>query len=373
MARRLVVVLSTIFKVHGGIPRFNRALCRALDDLSGEIGFEGHVLSQDDSRLDYEGAGAPWTRLQFAAGGGGPYRLALRTASVCLRERPDILLIGLLGMTPLGLACGPLTRRGYAFVAYGTEAWEERRRTRRLAARRARLAFAISRDTAAGLSRATGLPPDRVRWLPPCLDPDLEALATSPPSTSTDEGLEILTVSRLWAEELHKGIDHALRAFAQVAPRHPGVRYRIVGKGSDKPRLRALAADLGVADRVTFEEDLSDALLADRYRKCSIFVLPSGQEGFGIVFLEAMRFGKPCLGVRAGGAPEAVDDGRTGVLVGFADHAALAAALDRLLGDDDLRRRMGEEGRRRALEFTFERFRGRVREGLAEWLGPPAP
>ena len=366
------MVLSTIFKVHGGIPRFNQSLCRALDDLAGGLGFEGRVLSQDDSRLDYERAGAPWKRLEFVAGGGGPYRLALRTAAVCLRERPDVLLIGLLGMTPLGLACRPLTRRGYAFVAYGTEAWQERRPTRRLAARHARWAFAISRDTAAGLARATGLPEDRVRWLPPCLDPTLDGLASSPPPASIDEGLELLTVSRLWAEELHKGVDHALRAFAQVAPRHPGARYRIVGKGSDKPRLVSLAAALGVADRVTFEEDLTDALLADRYRKCSIFVLPSGQEGFGIVFLEAMRFGKPCVGVQAGGAPEAVEDGRTGVLVGFADHAALEAALDRLLGDGDLRRRMGEAGRRRALEtFTFERFRERVRQGLVEWFSSP--
>ena len=232
--------------------------------------------------------------------------------------------------------------------------------------------LAVSRDTAAALARATGVPEDRVRWLPNCLDPALDALASSPPPASSEEGLELLTVSRLWAEERHKGVDHALRAFARVAPRHPRARYRIVGKGSDKPRLVALAATLGVADRVTFEEDLSDALLADRYRRCSVFVLPSGQEGFGIVFLEAMRFGKPCVGVRAGGAPEVVEDGGTGLLVGFADHAGLEAALDRLLGDADLRRLMGEAGRRRVLEtFTFERFRERLRQALVEWLGSP--
>ena len=72
MARRVVAVLSTIFQVHGGIPRFNQGLCRALDDLAGELGFQGRVLSQDDSRLDYERAGAPWKRLDFVAGGGGP-------------------------------------------------------------------------------------------------------------------------------------------------------------------------------------------------------------------------------------------------------------------------------------------------------------
>lgn len=372
MARRVVAALSTIFRVHGGIPRFNQAVCRALDELSGELGFEGRILSQDDSRADYERAGAPWKRLEFVPGGGGPYRLALRTGAVCLHERPDVLLIGLLGMTPLGLAFGPLTRRGYAFVAYGTEAWKETRPSRRVAARRARFAFAISNDTAAALSRATGLPPDRIRLLPPCVDPVLDRRASEASMPWDEERLELLTVGRLWADELQKGVDHALRAFARVAPRHPRVRYRIVGKGSDKPRLQSLAKSLGVADRVTFEEDLSDAELADRYRKCAIFVLPSGQEGFGIVFLEAMRFGKPCVAARAGGAPEAIEDGRTGLLVGFLDSAALEAALDRLLGDAALRGRMGEAGRRRVEEaFTFERFREHLRQGLTEWLSSP--
>ena len=96
------------------------------------------------------------------------------------------------------------------------------------------------------------------------------------------------------------------------------------------------------------------------------------QEGFGIVFLEAMRFGRPCVGGRAGGAPEAVEDGRTGLLVDFLDAAGLEAALDRLLGDTGLRRRMGEAGRSRVAEhFTFERFRERLREALTEWLASP--
>jgi glycosyltransferase involved in cell wall biosynthesis len=368
----VVAVLSTIFKVHGGIQRFNRTLCLALDELSGEMGFEGSVLSQDDSRSDYERAGAPWRRLRFVPGGGGPYRLSARTAAACL-ERPDVLLVGLLGMTPLALACRPLVRRGYGFVAYGTESWRERRLSRRLAARRARLAFAISRDTAAALQRATGVSEERVRWLPPALDPAFERLAASPAMVPVDEDRpELLTVSRLWAEEARKGVDHAVVAFSRLAARHPGARYRIVGKGSDKPRLQALAASLGLRDRVIFEEDLTDRELADRYRRCSVFVLPSGQEGFGIVFLEAMRFGKPCVAGRAGGAPEAVEDGRSGLLVDFLDAAGLEAALDRLLGDPDLRRRMGEAGQSRvALDFTFERFRERLRRALAEWLGRP--
>jgi len=363
----VVAVLSTIFKVHGGIPRFNQALCRALDDLAGEMGLKATVLSQDDSQGDYERSGAQWTRLRFVAGA-GRNRLSARTAALCLRERPDAMIVGLLGMTPLGLFCRPLLRRGYAFVAYGTESWREPRLSRRWAARRAHLAFAISRDTAAALARTTGLLPEKIRLLPPCLDPAIDRLAQAPQSTG--DGLELLTVSRLWAEERQKGVDHALAAFARLAPRHPRARYRIVGKGGDKPRLEALAASLGLGERVVFEEDLPDAELADRYRRCAAFVMPSGQEGFGIAYLEAMRFAKPCVAARAGGAPEVIEDGRTGLLVDFADEPGLERALDHLLADGALRARLGEAARRAVEPFAYARFRERLRTHLVEWLGP---
>src|SRR5436309_3307672 len=110
-------------------------------------------------------------------------------------------------------------------------------------------------------------------------------------------GLEILSVSRLWIEDRRKGVDVTLRVLSR---------------------------------------------LAKRYRQCSVFVLPSGQEGFGIVFLEAMRFAKPCVGGSPGGTPEIVEDGTTGFIVPFGNEHSLEAALERLLSDADLRRRMGE-------------------------------
>ena len=365
----VVAVLSTIFRVHGGIPRFNRALCRALDDLCGEMGLRGTVLSQDDSHEDYAASGPGWTRARFVAGG-GRHGLSARTAALCLRERPDAMIVGLLGMTPLGLVCRPLLRRGYAFVAYGTESWREPRLSRRLAARRARLAFAISKDTAAALARATGIAPERIRLLPPCLDPAFDRLAADAGAPPPGDEPELLTVSRQWAEELQKGVDHALVAFARLLPRHPRARYRIVGKGGDKPRLVALAASLGLGDRVVFEEDLTDGELADRYQRCAAFVLPSGQEGFGIAYLEAMRFGKPCVAARAGGAPEVVEDGRTGLLVDFADGHGLEQAMGRLLADGALRARRGEAARRSVDAFAYARFRERLGAHLVEWLGP---
>jgi glycosyltransferase involved in cell wall biosynthesis len=158
-----------------------------------------------------------------------------------------------------------------------------------------------------------------------------------------------------------KGVDHTLTALARVASRHPQARYRIVGKGSDKSRLQQLADSLGIGRRVIFEEDLSDTDLAERYRRCAAFVMPSGQEGFGIVFLEAMRYSKPCIGGDAGGTPDVIVDGETGYLVPFGDLNALEDRLDQLLAQPELRRRLGRAGRQRLIdEFTFDSFKARL-------------
>jgi glycosyltransferase involved in cell wall biosynthesis len=118
-----------------------------------------------------------------------------------------------------------------------------------------------------------------------------------------------------------------------------------------------------------FHQDISDDELAGYYKRCALFVLPSGQEGFGIVFLEAMRFAKPCIGGNVGGTPEVVEDGQTGLLVPFGDVDALERALDRLLADSALRKQMGIAGRRRLLtQFVFERFRARLEGYLRELL-----
>ena len=374
MPRRLALSLSMIFKERGGIPRFNQMLCLALDEVAPALDVEAWVISEQDSGRDYLDSGAIWRNIQFipAGGRGG---LISRTALLCMRRRPDILLMGILGMAPLGAACLPFLRRGFGFIAHGAEAWEEPRLTRRVLGRQARYVLAVSRDTGEAVCRTIGLDPSAVRILPNTLAPGFEAAPEPPGRGAPDSRPEILTVARLWPQtaltpfEGRKGVDHTLHALTRLVGRHPGVRYRIVGKGPDKPRLQRLSESLGLEDHVIFEEDLTDAELSERYRRCAVFALPSGQEGFGIVFLEAMRFGKPIVAARTGGIPEVVEDGTNGLLVPFADVDALEGALDKLLGDHALRTSLGAAGRTRLEEqFTFERFRSRLGSHLREWL-----
>jgi len=151
--------------------------------------------------------------------------------------------------------------------------------------------------------------------------------------------------------------DHAtlLEAAARVRRRAPTARFVIVGEGERGPALRAHAERLGLGDRVVFagfRRDLDRLLPA-----FDVFCLSSHHEGLGTSLLDAMCFARPVVATRAGGIPEAVEDGVTGRLVAVRDPDALAAALAELLLDAPGRDAMGRAGRERFLaRFTVERM-----------------
>jgi glycosyltransferase involved in cell wall biosynthesis len=127
--------------------------------------------------------------------------------------------------------------------------------------------------------------------------------------------------------------------------------------------LRLVAARCGVAQRVHFLQGISDAQLVKMYSQCKAFVLPSGKEGFGIVFLEAMYFGAPVIAAAEKGALDVVKDGDTGLLVRFGDSMSIKRAIDRLSGDAALREHLRERGRSTVVgdgEFTFAHFTRRT-------------
>lgn len=149
-----------------------------------------------------------------------------------------------------------------------------------------------------------------------------------------------------------KGVDHAIRAFAAVAARHPECRCLVVGGGPYADALHALAAQLGLADRVVFAGPVADDELVDHYRLGDVFVMPNRElpngdtEGFGLVFLEANSCGLPVIAGRDGGSTDAVRHGVNGLVVDGADVAQIAAAMLRLREDAPLREALRREGLR---------------------------
>ena len=124
-----------------------------------------------------------------------------------------------------------------------------------------------------------------------------------------------------------------------------GLQFRIVGEGPQGSRLRALHDRLGLGEAVVFLGHVDRDTLALEYSRARCFCLPTVQESFGLVFAEAMAAGLPVVACRAAAVPEVVRDGETGLLVPPRTPTAIAAALERMLGDDGMRKEMGMAGR----------------------------
>jgi glycosyltransferase involved in cell wall biosynthesis len=153
-----------------------------------------------------------------------------------------------------------------------------------------------------------------------------------------------------------KGIRFLIEAAAQLKPRFPDLKVVLAGDGFERPELARLAEDLGVGPEVTFLGWVPNTDLPPYYRAAAVSVIPSLEEGFGIPAAEAMGCEVAVVASDAGGLPEVVEDGVTGLVVPRGDSTALAQAIGSLLADPDRRRAMGQAGRARALRlFDWDR------------------
>jgi glycosyltransferase involved in cell wall biosynthesis len=140
----------------------------------------------------------------------------------------------------------------------------------------------------------------------------------------------LMTVARLWSGDIYKGVDVTLRALPSIAQVIPDVKYLVIGRGDDQPRLAKLAIELGVSDRVIFAGFVPTQDLVKHYRLADAYVMPS-QEGFGIVYLEAMACGLPVLAGDADGSADPLQDGQLGWHVPHRNSTAVAQACITIL------------------------------------------
>jgi glycosyltransferase involved in cell wall biosynthesis len=173
-----------------------------------------------------------------------------------------------------------------------------------------------------------------------------------------------LIVGRMAAAERYKGHDELIDLWQRVRHEVPAMRLVIAGGGDDETRLRQKVQRLGLEGEIEFAGHVSAGRLAALYRDARFFVMPSRDEGFGLVFLEAMRAGKPCI-ASPGAAEEIIEPDRHGFIVDSSDDAALLSAILRLSSDDELCRRMGAAAAARvASQFSAARFRDRMYASL---------
>jgi phosphatidylinositol alpha-1,6-mannosyltransferase len=355
--RDLLFVSAGLGLDGGGRAAAGRLLAAGCAGFARERGLGFELLTLD-------GSTPPEGEVAVRGFGGDQRALALAVWKRQVRDRRVAFVFDLLGLARMQAYLPAPLRAPYLITLHGIEVWRPLDWDHRRAIAHARVVFAVSAHT---LERARPFVPglNGAAVLP-------LALEERRPEGAVDAVLLgrlgrgfFLIVGRMDARERYKGHDQMLEALAGI----PEARLVVAGDGDDRARLQAKAAGLGMADRVLFTGFTSEATLMELYRRCAAFAMPSRGEGFGLVYLEAMRAGKPVLAARGSAAEEIVVDGTTGLLADPDDREELRDALGRLLGYPGEARRMGEAGFERwRRELGAERFRERLWPLLARLI-----
>jgi len=269
-------------------------------------------------------------------------RLTLSAAliSYLITQRPDHVFCGHIKLAALVVPLCRLLSIPCTILTYGKEVWYPLSTVDKWALQTANRVWTISRYSRDLACEANQVPQSKFDMLPCVVDGDV--CTPGPPSQSLIEQYQLqgdrvlVTVARLWSGDIYKGVDVTIRALPAIAEAFPMVKYVVIGRGDDQPRLAQLAVELGVAERVVFAGFVPDEALVAHYRLADVYVMPS-KEGFGIVYLEAMACGVPVIAGDDDGSADPVQDGRLGWQVPHRDPKAVAAACIEALGGEDAR------------------------------------
>jgi len=347
-----LLLTPDLFASEGGIPRILRLYLKALCELSEPTGTVS-VVSLNDITFDsrdlrrYSNARlADWAACDHR-------KLRFLKAAKRMSTGAELIVCGHVAQLPVAWAMRKLRGKTfrYALIAHGIEVWRPFNRLEITALRGADRIFCVSEFTRRELIRHCKRSLPAAVVLPNALDPHLDLAA--PPKATAD--FDLLTISRLNASDSYKGIDHLIEAMPAIRREIAAARLRIVGRGDDLPRLHEIVKRHKLERAVDFLGYVSDAELKREISACRLFALPSQKEGFGLVFLEAMVHGKPCLGTRDGGIPEVITP-ESGVLIPYGNVPEIAAACVSAL------RRTWDPAaiHARAQEFSYSRFRDKL-------------
>jgi glycosyltransferase involved in cell wall biosynthesis len=361
-----VFVFLEIFEREGGIQSYVKDIFRAYTKLREPSQAEVFLL-RDNSECEnpFESEHLKFHYFKNQSPKLGRVKMAAALLKCLLQQRPQQVFCGHINLAVLiQTLCQPLGIP-YTVLTYGKEVWEPLKSVERRALTSASGIWTISRYSRSRACAANNIDPNIVQMLACAIDGDKFTPGDKQPELIEKYGLTgakvLMTVARLWSGDIYKGVDVTIRALPQIAQVFPEVKYLVIGRGDDQPRLAQLALDLGVSSQVVFAGFVPTEQLIEHYRLADAYIMPS-QEGFGIVYLEAMACGVPVLSGDDDGSADPLQDGKLGWRVPHRNSDAVAAAcLEILKGDDQ--RCDGEWLREQAIAiFGMEAFQERLQQ-----------
>lgn len=227
-------------------------------------------------------------------------------------------------------------------LAHGIEVWKPLGWLQKIMIRRCDLVLTVSQFTKEKMQQMHGLPEEKFRVLNNSLDPFMEKPLTKEKDTVLlgRYGLQanhkiLLTVARIADTELYKGYDRVIQSLAGLVQQYPALRYLLVGKydEQEKKRLDTLIRQHALEEVVKFAGYVPDKELAAHFNLADIFIMPSEKEGFGIVFIEAMFYGKPVIAGNKDGSADALCNGKMGLLIDPGNVPEIEVAIKKILDD----------------------------------------
>ena len=325
--------IPDIYELKGGIQVYSYSLLTALRSLYPDDSFS--VFVKNDSRLDPKLPALPGVEYHFC----GNVHPRLRTIYFSARifisnilKKPDLVISTHIHFAPLAYILKRISGIRYWVVVYGIETWGIRRGSLKQAVRNADRVLSMSHYTRDRLLKELALDPLKAIVLPGTFDAGRFTIRPKPAALLAKYGLTgdriiMLTVGRMHKNERYKGYDTILRALPTIRQQIPNICYLLVGSGDDMPRIEQNIKELGVSDCVRLAGYVHHAQISEFFNACDVFVMPSRNEGFGIVYIEAMACGKPVVAGNKDGSVDPLCHGELGALVDPDDLDAITEAI----------------------------------------------
>lgn len=351
--------MTDAFGGFGGIAKFNRNLLTALCSLRG---CEEVVALP---RLVPDETGVVPQKLTYLLGGvGSKLRYLVASLAAAIRKRPfDLVICGHIHLLPVACLCSIVGGGKLGLIIHGIDAWKPTGSWLANAlARKVDFFISVSNFTKGRFCEWTGISPVKGYILPNCID--MAAFTPGPknPELIKRYNLEnkkvIMTLGRMSASERYKGFDEILEVLPALSREIPNIAYLAVGDGDDRQRLVQKAQDLGLADRVAFAGRIEETEKVDHYRLADVFAMPGRGEGFGIVYLEALACGVPCIGSKLDGSRDALLGGELGAIVN-------PDVPDEIIGGLKTALQMPKGVPEKLSDFSFKAYSRRVRDILS--------
>ena len=353
--RTLALITPDLFGSHGGISRITRSTYEAMLEFATSSGMRLEVHALHDAMSASQSS----ARVSYHPYAGSRARLAASVLRMLGSANVVATVYAHINLATLHTA----SQSPYFVTAHGIEVWSHLTRSRGRALRRAHRVLAVSHHTNRIVCGEHTIDPLRVRTIHNCLSSNWKTPVAKPANEV------ILVVTRLGETSEGKRVEDAILAFAHAKKElglGAGWKLDIVGDGPMRATYERIALETGFGAEIRFFGRVSDDALEDHYARCAFFSLPSVNEGFGLVFLEAMSHGKAVLAASSGASPEVVRDGVTGILCAPGDIDELASAYARLARDEHLRATLGAQAR---IEVERRFGYAAYRDAIARELG----